>query len=68
METDPVSETLCPLILEYWTMDRSKNPVILRVIHHHQNPLECILWGDYMSANSKSLESIQTKYFDAISS
>jgi hypothetical protein len=25
---------------EYWTMERSKNPAILTVIHQHQNTLE----------------------------
>jgi hypothetical protein len=40
-ETDPVSETLCYLrILEFLTITRSRNPVILRVINHRQNPLE----------------------------
>jgi hypothetical protein len=37
-ETDPVSETSCSL--EYQTMDKSKSPVILSVIHQRQNRLE----------------------------
>jgi hypothetical protein len=37
-EIEAVTETLCSL--EYRTMDKSKNPVIPRVIHRLQNPLE----------------------------
>jgi hypothetical protein len=36
------------VFLEYQMMDKSKNPVILSVIHHHQNPLESNsqgIWG-----------------------
>jgi succinate-acetate transporter protein len=40
METDPVSETLCSLVLEYRTMDKSKTLVIPSVVHHGQHPLE----------------------------
>jgi hypothetical protein len=41
MEIDPVSETSSFLIFQntgQWK--KSKNPVILCIIHHHQNPLE----------------------------
>jgi hypothetical protein len=38
METDPVSETLCFLVTGRWT--KSKNPVILYIVHNHQNPSE----------------------------
>jgi hypothetical protein len=31
------------LVLEYRTMEKSENPVILCVIHHHQNALESTL-------------------------
>jgi hypothetical protein len=37
-ETGCVSETSCSL--EYQTMEKFKNPVILSVIHHRQNRLE----------------------------
>jgi hypothetical protein len=40
METNPVSETSCFYSLEYQTMEKTKNPVILCTIHHRQNPLE----------------------------
>jgi hypothetical protein len=39
MDTDPVSETLCYVVLQNtrrWT--KSKNPVIPIAIHHSQNP------------------------------
>jgi hypothetical protein len=39
-ETDPVSETSYVLSLEYRTMEKSKNPVILCAIQDCQNPLE----------------------------
>jgi hypothetical protein len=44
METDSVLETLCFLvfrILGKWT--KSRNPAILSVIHHYQNPLDSTL-------------------------
>jgi hypothetical protein len=40
MATDPVSDILSSL--EYRMMDKSKNTVILGVVHHHQNHLELI--------------------------
>jgi hypothetical protein len=41
-ETDPVSETSCfsSNYLESGRWTKSENPVILCVIHHHQNPIE----------------------------
>jgi hypothetical protein len=40
VETDPVSETFCFLV------SKSENPVILSMIHHHQNPLELLVLSD----------------------
>jgi hypothetical protein len=37
---NPVSETLFSRYLEFQTIDKSRNPVILSVIHHRQNPLD----------------------------
>jgi hypothetical protein len=39
MESDPVSETLCFLVLTIPYDGQSKKPVIFNVIHHRQNPL-----------------------------
>jgi hypothetical protein len=36
---------LCSFVfLEYWTMDKSKNPLIPSVIHHCQNPIESFVY------------------------
>jgi hypothetical protein len=53
-ETHPVSETLCFLVSRIPDDGKSpKNPVILSVIHHRQNPLESTKYNSCFDFHSR---------------